>query len=68
MASYDIKTITLPNGDICNLRDSTVPAIDAQTIALYGALGWTPPSDTDPDSLDVDTTTVDIYEDLGWSE
>ena len=42
-------------------------SIDAQTIALYAALGWDPPSDSTTDTA-IDQSTIDLYESLGWSE
>ena len=43
MATYDIKTITLPNGDVCNLKASGGAGLPIGTIQMYG--GTTAPTD-----------------------
>lgn len=49
------------------IKEAFGVTIDAQTIALYANMGWTPPSDSRTD-FTIDQSTIDLYESLGWSE
>lgn len=49
------------------IRDYFGVAVDAQTVAYYASIGWSPPSDSRTDAT-VDASTIDLYETLGWSE
>ena len=73
MAEYNIKSITLPNGDVCNIKDTTYSAGSNITLTdttfsltkanVTGALGYTPPtSDTNNAVTQTATTTDANYE------
>ena len=65
MATHDIKTITLLNGDVCNLRDSSkqptlVSGTNIKTVEGSSVLG-------NGDLELVDSDVITLFTALGWT-
>ena len=65
MATYDIKTITLPNGDVCNLVDAGAQRTLSSGTNIKTVEGASVLGSGDLELVDSGVTT--LFANLGWT-